>query len=101
MLRPSRIWGASQPAETLRTQLAQARQAQVAAEPAHLVSQASAAAGASVEAPGDQPVKRTRGRPPAKRHASVVRQPAPKTRTSDTANQAPVQWWTDGWTPPA
>jgi hypothetical protein len=92
---------ANQTAEAVQTQLAQERQARIAAEQARSATPASAAVGEIGIAPSDPPAKRRRGRPPGKGDTSVPRQPAPKTRKSYAANQEPVQWWTEGWTPTA
>jgi len=86
---------ANQTVESLQTQLAQERQAQIAAEHQRPVTPVPAAVG---NAPEGQPVKR--GRPPGKRDASAPRQLAPKARKA-YSNQEPVQWWTNGWAPSA
>jgi chromosome segregation ATPase len=89
---------ANQTVEALRTQLDEERQARNAAERERSAVQASAAVAEIGDAPGNQPVKRRRGRPPGKRHASA---PRPAAGKSDADNQEPVQWWIKGWTPKA
>jgi chromosome segregation ATPase len=85
---------ANQTVEVLQTQLGQERQVRHAAE--RSAAQASAVVEQIADAPGDQPVKRRRGRPPGKRDASVARPAAGKARTD---NRVPVQWWIEGWAP--
>jgi chromosome segregation ATPase len=90
---------AKETVETLRTQLERARQAGIAAE-ARPGTPMPTAAMENVGVPGDQPVKRKRGRPPRNRDESAATRPPSKPRKF-YADRAPVQWWTDGWTPRA
>jgi hypothetical protein len=92
---------ADQTGETLQTQLAQARQAQITAEQESTAAPAPAAIREIANAAADEPLKRRRGRPPGKRDACAPPRPALKTRNTYAADQEPVQWWTDGWTPRA
>lgn len=87
---------ANQTVDTLQAELAQVRQAGTAAEQAQ--PKAPVPAAADERTPSDQPVKRKRGRPPGKRDPAVPPKPP---RKSYAADQAPVQWWANGWTPPA
>jgi hypothetical protein len=87
---------ANRTVETIRTQLDDERQARNAAERERSAIQASAAVDEIGDAPGIQPVKRQRGRPPGKRDASALRPAAGK---SNADNQEPVRWWIKGWTP--
>jgi len=86
----------NQTVEAFRAQLDQERQARKAAEQERPGVQASAAVDEIGDVPGNQPVKRRRGRPPGKRNASA---PRPAAGTSYADNQAPVQWWIKGRTP--
>jgi chromosome segregation ATPase len=92
---------AHQAAEALQAQFEQERQARHAAEQARLAVPPAMAVGAIEDASDGQPAKRRRGRPPGKRDATVPRQPASKRPKAYAADQAPVRWWADGWTPPS
>lgn len=86
----------NQTVEALRTQLDHERQAHRAAEQERSMAQVPAAVDEIGDATGNQPVKRRRGRPPGKRNAATPRPAGGKSRAD---NQAPVQWWSKGWTP--
>ena len=87
---------AKQRAEARQAQRAQEHQARIADDLARSATLAPAAAAETGDAPSDAPVKRKRGRPPGKRDPSTVPKIVRKTGPTD---QAPVTWWTDGWTP--
>jgi chromosome segregation ATPase len=85
---------ATQTIEMLQAQLEQERQARIIVEQAPSMPALPATTSERAAAPSDQPVKRKRGRPPGKRDGSALR----KTYSAD---QEPVQWWTDDWKPHA
>lgn len=90
---------AHQTVETLQRQLEQERQARiVAAEVPSITPETPASADESENGPTQPLVKRRRGRPPGKRNIST---PRASSNAKVRANQEPVRWWSDGWTPSA
>jgi hypothetical protein len=92
---------AHQAAEAQQAQLEHERQARHAAERARMDMSLPMGVGAIDDVSGEWPATQRRGRPPGKRDVSVLREPASKKPKVYAADQEPVQWWADGWTPPS
>ena len=88
----SKLALATQTIEARQTELLEARAAAKTVRPISIAPVVTQAVG---DAPSEQPVKRKRGRPPGKRDPSTP----PKAARKVFADQEPVQWWTDDWTP--